>query len=60
MTMRSWLFVPGDSEKKAAKAATSGADVLIFDLEDSVAAAGKDAARSHVADLIGRREARDW
>ena len=60
MTMRSWLFVPGDSEKKAAKAATSGADVLIFDLEDSVAAANKDAARSHVAELIGRREARDW
>jgi citrate lyase subunit beta/citryl-CoA lyase len=60
MTMRSWLFVPGDSEKKAAKAAISGADVLIFDLEDSVAAASKDAARSHVAELVGRREARDW
>jgi citrate lyase subunit beta/citryl-CoA lyase len=60
MTMRSWLFVPGDSEKKAAKAATSGADVLILDLEDSVAAASKDAARSHVAELTGRREARDW
>ncbi len=36
--MRSWLFVPGDSEKKAAKAAQCDADVLIFDLEDSVAA----------------------
>ena len=58
--MRSWLFVPGDSEKKAVKAAGCGADVLIFDLEDSVAASAKPAARAHVAELIGRREPRDW
>ena len=58
--MRSWLFVPGDSAKKAAKAATSGADVLIFDLEDSVAASNKEAARAQVADLIERRDPRDW
>jgi citrate lyase subunit beta/citryl-CoA lyase len=60
MKMRSWLFVPGDSEKKAAKAAQCGADVLIFDLEDSVAASQKDAARDMVAALIGRQEPRNW
>ncbi len=60
MKMRSWLFVPGDSEKKAAKAAGCGADVLIFDLEDSVALTQKDAARRMVADLISRSAQRDW
>ena len=43
--MRSWLFAPGDDEKKLAKAYGSGADVVIVDLEDSVAAAGKAGAR---------------
>ena len=36
--IRSFLFVPGDSEKKLAKADTSGADALVLDLEDSVSA----------------------
>ncbi len=43
--MRSMLFVPADSEKKLAKGLESGADALILDLEDSVAAASKPAAR---------------
>jgi citrate lyase subunit beta/citryl-CoA lyase len=43
--VRSLLFVPGDSEKKLAKGRESGADVLIADLEDSVVAERKDAAR---------------
>jgi citrate lyase subunit beta/citryl-CoA lyase len=43
--MRSLLFVPGDSEKKLAKAIDSGTDVLILDLEDSVAPDRKSAAR---------------
>ena len=42
--MRSFLFVPGDSEKKFAKARTGDADALILDLEDSVAAPAKAAA----------------
>ncbi|MCB1453231.1 MAG: CoA ester lyase, partial [Rhizobiaceae bacterium] len=42
--MRSLLFVPGDSERKLEKGLSSGADVLIIDLEDSVAAAAKQAA----------------
>lgn len=45
MIPRSWLFVPGDSERKIERAAASGADALIFDLEDAVAASRKDEAR---------------
>lgn len=43
--MRSLLFVPGDSAKKLGKALMSGADAVIVDLEDSVAADQKGAAR---------------
>jgi citrate lyase subunit beta/citryl-CoA lyase len=45
MPMRSWLFVPGDSEAKLAKVAGCGADVVIVDLEDAVAPQAKAAAR---------------
>ena len=45
MALRSWLFVPGDSEKKQSKAADTGADAIILDLEDSVTAANKARAR---------------
>lgn len=51
--MRSLLFVPGDSERKLAKGLASGADVVIVDLEDSVAAANKAAARAIAASFIG-------
>jgi citrate lyase subunit beta/citryl-CoA lyase len=58
MTMRSWLFVPGDSEKKLAKVAGCGADVVIVDLEDAVAEERKDAARSLAREwLAAHREA---
>jgi citrate lyase subunit beta / citryl-CoA lyase len=43
--MRSLLFIPGDSERKQAKAMDTGADALILDLEDSVAPTRKAAAR---------------
>ncbi|MEP9401782.1 CoA ester lyase [Sphingomonas sp. VNH70] len=49
MRLRSLLFVPGDRPERFAKAAASGADALILDLEDSVAPAAKDAARAAVA-----------
>lgn len=52
--MRSLLFVPGDSEKKLEKSLASGADALIIDLEDSVAAANKPAARALARDFIAR------
>jgi citrate lyase subunit beta/citryl-CoA lyase len=50
--MRSILFVPGDSERKLAKAAGTGADALALDLEDSVLAEHKPAARQIVNDYI--------
>ncbi|MGA2484993.1 MAG: CoA ester lyase [Roseiarcus sp.] len=50
--MRSLLFVPGDDDKKLAKALTSGADALIVDLEDSVAEARKPAARTFAAAFV--------
>ncbi|MFE1599549.1 HpcH/HpaI aldolase/citrate lyase family protein [Methylobacterium sp. ID0610] len=43
--MRSLLFAPADSPRKVEKAVASGADRVILDLEDSVAPAGKAAAR---------------
>jgi citrate lyase beta subunit len=45
---RSLLFVPGEA-KKIDKAKTAGADTLVFDLEDSIAADKKAAARAEVA-----------
>jgi citrate lyase subunit beta/citryl-CoA lyase len=50
--LRSLLFVPGDSERKQAKAIGSGADALILDLEDSVAVAQLPAARQRVRELL--------
>ncbi|MCB4821388.1 HpcH/HpaI aldolase/citrate lyase family protein [Roseicella aerolata] len=49
---RSWLFVPGDSERKLAKAGESGADALILDLEDSVAAGRRLLARGMIAEYL--------
>lgn len=54
---RSWLFVPGDSERKLAKAEACGADVLILDLEDSVAPEHKAAARILVREYLAARPA---
>ncbi|HUC70947.1 MAG TPA: CoA ester lyase, partial [Stellaceae bacterium] len=44
--MRSFLFVPADSERKLARGPQSGADALILDLEDSVVPANRPAARA--------------
>ncbi|KTE22072.1 citrate lyase [Sphingopyxis sp. H050] len=57
MRLRSLLFVPGDRPERFAKAAASGADAIILDLEDSVSLANKEAARAAVAEyLLGDRE----
>jgi citrate lyase subunit beta / citryl-CoA lyase len=53
--MRSLLFTPADSERKITKALTSGADVVILDLEDSVAPGNKDLARDHAAAYLTAR-----
>jgi citrate lyase subunit beta/citryl-CoA lyase len=50
--LRSWLFVPGDSERKLAKAWSAGADALIVDLEDAVAEGRKAAARDIAAAAV--------
>ena len=48
MMPRAMLFVPGDSERKLAKALGTDADALILDLEDSVAPENRPAAREIV------------
>ena len=60
MKLRSLLFVPGDSDRKFVKASGSGADVLILDLEDSVAPSRKDEARAMVAALLEDAAPREW
>lgn len=52
MSMRSYLFVPGDSDRKLARSESVSADALILDLEDSVAPAQKPAARSRVREFL--------
>lgn len=51
-TARSWLFAPGDSEKKMTKAMEGEADIVLIDLEDAVAPDAKAAARPMVHDFI--------
>jgi citrate lyase subunit beta / citryl-CoA lyase len=51
-TARSWLFAPGDSEKKMQKAMDGEADIVLIDLEDAVAPDMKAAARPMVHDFI--------
>ncbi len=55
MSARSLLFVPGDSDRKLAKCAESAADIVILDLEDSVAATQKTAARLRVGEYLAAR-----
>ena len=50
--MRSLLFVPALDAHKLEKSLGSGADVIVADLEDSVAADAKEAARGIVVDFL--------
>ena len=50
--IRSFLFVPADSQRKLARGLESGADALILDLEDSVAAANRPAARKLAREFL--------
>ena len=52
---RSWLFAPGDSERKIIKATEGDADIVIFDLEDAVAEGAKPAARNAVSSFLSNR-----
>jgi citrate lyase subunit beta/citryl-CoA lyase len=51
---RTLLFVPGDRPERFAKAAASGADLVVLDLEDAVAPEDKSAARAQVAAELSR------
>lgn len=55
LKMRSWLFAPGDSEKKMEKCADSAADIAIFDLEDAVTEHNKPTARTMVRDFLASK-----
>jgi|TARA_R100000049_G_C1947350_1_gene93059 citrate lyase subunit beta/citryl-CoA lyase len=54
-TARSLLFVPGDSARKLEKALSGDADLIILDLEDSVAESAKPDAREHVAGALAEQ-----
>lgn len=56
--MRTFLFVPGDSTRKFESARKTAADVLILDLEDSVAPDQKIGARDIVRDMLKARDGR--
>jgi len=57
ISARSWLFAPGDSEKKMTKAMDSAADIVLLDLEDAVAPESKPAARVSVHDFLAANPA---
>jgi citrate lyase subunit beta/citryl-CoA lyase len=57
MIVRSWLFVPGDSERKLARGAENPADALVLDLEDSVSKDRQQIARDAVrAFMLAHRD----
>lgn len=57
MTRRTVLFSPGDQPELLRKAPTTGADVVVFDLEDAVSPAEKETARGAVADAVTELDA---
>ena len=60
---RSWLFAPGDSERKMEKATASAADIVLLDLEDAVSEAEKFKARAMVSAFLkghGKQRERLW
>lgn len=52
ISARSWLFAPGDSERKMTKAKDGAADIVLLDLEDAVAPENKVLARTMVHDFV--------
>jgi citrate lyase subunit beta/citryl-CoA lyase len=57
MIPRSYLFVPGNRAERFDKALASGADVVVLDLEDAVAADDKALARAAVARCLAAADA---
>jgi citrate lyase subunit beta/citryl-CoA lyase len=58
MSARCYLFVPADRPERFEKALAAGADEVIIDLEDAVAAPAKDAARAALAGWLSNGERR--
>ncbi|MDG5817306.1 CoA ester lyase [Natronococcus sp. A-GB7] len=56
MVRRSLLFTPGDRPEMIRKAASSGADAIVFDLEDAVSPGRKDEARETVREVLADPE----
>ncbi len=56
MTLRSYLYAPGNRPELFAKAVNSGADGVILDLEDSVLPGEKTVAIQHVVDYLADQE----
>lgn len=56
---RTYLFVPGTRPERFDKALASGADCVVLDLEDAVAAADKQQARDAVAQWFSNANADD-
>jgi citrate lyase subunit beta/citryl-CoA lyase len=52
MARRSVLFSPGDRPDRMRKAVDSGADAVVFDLEDAVAPDNRQATRGHVRSVL--------
>lgn len=52
--LRSFLFAPGNHERRVEKALTLGADAVILDLEDAVAVAEKESTRKTVVEALSR------
>lgn len=59
MKHRSWLFVPADNLSKIEKAFGTEADIVIIDLEDSVAASRKNEARGVASEFLRQLDSRD-
>lgn len=53
---RSYLFVPGNRPDRFAKAAASGVDVVVIDLEDAVPSAEKKVARAALAEWLASND----
>jgi citrate lyase subunit beta/citryl-CoA lyase len=56
---RSWLFAPGDSERKMEKATAGAADIVIFDLEDAVTEDEKPKSRAMISDFLAAQPKED-
>lgn len=53
--LRSLLFVPGNNQRFLEKAKTLSADIVCFDLEDSVPLEEKKSARNIIKEALGKR-----